>query len=212
MIRVNNAYINNKGTATDYGIYWTGFKRPSPEYEEYTLDIPGRDGKLDLTDAVLGKVVLKNVEMEMKFDCFCDFDYAQQLIGMINKDILGKVTTVQLSETDPYYYKGRASATLEHDGYMSGVITITLDSEPYKYKKELTEVVVNGETKIYNELMPATITVVSTNDDVTVSLNGGDEYVVHSGTTYVPGMQLHEGDNIVTSDKQITILYQEGGL
>lgn len=53
------------------GLYWTDFSATAPEVETFTVDIPGRNGLLDYSEALTGSPVYKNATLSATFVAAC---------------------------------------------------------------------------------------------------------------------------------------------
>ena len=110
----------------------TGFKIADAQARRYSVDVPGRDGTLDLSDA-LGGVYYENRKIEMTFSCV---NYVADLFHALASDMRnaldGKVVRAAFSHDATFFWRGRAQVDAEWCGRWSKV-TVTMDAEPYKY-------------------------------------------------------------------------------
>ena len=102
------------------------------EARKYQVTVPGRDGALDLSDA-LGGVYFGNRKIEMSFSCV---NYVADLFHALASDMRnaldGKVVRAAFSHDATFFWRGRAQVDAEWCGRWSKV-TVTMDAEPYKY-------------------------------------------------------------------------------
>ena len=123
----------SRDTRTDYGMFLAqnpeiGSPRPKTVY----VDIPGADGKIDLTETVNGEVSYENRTLR--------FDFAKQLgeafqadfISQVNGDLHGKVMRVYIDEDEDWYYEGRVSVSWENVSFWKLHCIITVDAKPCK--------------------------------------------------------------------------------
>ena len=97
--------FNGKHSLRDYGLYLS--TRPiigNPEPRLYQLEIPGRDGLLDLTKSVTGTVTYSNRTLEFEFASMKNISEQVALRNALNNDLHGKEVKVILDEDSNYYY------------------------------------------------------------------------------------------------------------
>ena len=64
----NRLIVDGTDLTTKYGLILAdGYALDPPEPKTYTVDIPGGDGVIDLTDSLLGDTAYKNRKMELEF-------------------------------------------------------------------------------------------------------------------------------------------------
>ena len=111
--------------------------RPSiimPEPKVVTVDIPGRDGVLDLSEALRRFPVYNNRVGTLKFHVLNDYHDWQTLYSSIANYLHGRTLQVTLEDDPNWYYTGRAwvqNWTSNNNGTWSD-IEIKYDLEPYK--------------------------------------------------------------------------------
>lgn len=110
-----------------------------PEVKTSYVDIPGRNGQLDLTEAMFGGVTYGNRELRFVLDARnCSYADWSTLISEIATAIHGKQLQITL-DTDPdYYYTGRCSIDTEKTNDVLAVVGITCNCMPYKTSKSGT--------------------------------------------------------------------------
>lgn len=119
-----------------------GYTLEPPEPKTYTVDIPGGDGVIDLTEALTGDTAYSNRKQEFTF-YIIDMDDEQtfeQRKTMVSNFLHGKAFDYQMTMDPGYTYHGRFTVkTYEHSALPSGIlggITITIDADPYKIKPQ----------------------------------------------------------------------------
>ena len=60
-------YTGRTNDGYGLGLYWTDFSATAPEVETFTVDIPGRNGLLDYSEALTGSPVYKNATLSATF-------------------------------------------------------------------------------------------------------------------------------------------------
>ncbi|UNI72521.1 MAG: distail tail protein [Chaetfec virus UA24_144] len=140
----NRLIINGEDISVKYRMaLLDGYKLPPPEPKLYTIDIPGADGSLDLTEALTEDVAYKDREFEFTF-AMIDVESVQRVEEMktrINDDLHGQDFDFQMTMDPEYFYHGRFFVSYEQHGFPSGLlVTVNLKAtvEPYKFKEKKT--------------------------------------------------------------------------
>ena len=102
---------------------------PSPKTE--TIDIPGGDGVLDLTE-YFGEPKYGNRNLSFEFSSVVIPDDFMSLFSMVQNALHGKKMTITLDDDPGWYYKGRISVSEWKADRNIGKLTIDCDCEPYK--------------------------------------------------------------------------------
>ena len=108
-----------------------------PEPKTYMIEIPGGNGKLDLTESLLGDTVYNNRKQEFTFNLI-DVENFEKMKTKISNLLHGKEFDYQLTMDPGYTYHGRFEITdYSHVMYPSGkvgIFKISIDAEPFKKK------------------------------------------------------------------------------
>ena len=111
-----------------------------PEPKTYTVDIPGGNGVIDLTEALTGDVAYERREQRMEFACEDAADWPRTL-RLVSSMLHGRAFDYQLSFDPEYTYHGRFSVSSESYvgpwGKGTGHIIVKVDADPYKKKETL---------------------------------------------------------------------------
>lgn len=117
-----------------------GYTLGVPEAKTYTVDIPGGDGVIDLTESLIGDTVYNNRTQEFTFyiiDQQNQTDFENVKTDVSNY-LNGKAFDYILTWDPEYIYHGRFHvSSYEHEGFPTGIlgaIKITVDADPYKSK------------------------------------------------------------------------------
>lgn len=125
--------IGNKHT-DDFGLYITDISISAPEVQTYTIQIPGRNGLLDLTE-VNGAIRYNN--RTVKLSCVhrdkTAYDYHNCMSELL-KRYHGKRNNIILDSEKDYYYSGRIAVSPVKNSQVHSTCTITADCEPYAYE------------------------------------------------------------------------------
>ena len=105
-----------------------------PEPKTVTVDVPGSNGVLDLSETLTKYPIYNNREGSLKFHVLNNREHWQMLYHRIANYLHGKKTTMVLEDDPDYYYYGRFKVTWtsNNDGTGSD-IEIGYVLEPYKY-------------------------------------------------------------------------------
>lgn len=185
-----------------------------PKIQSYTAKVPGRNGLLNLTNALTGKVAYEN--RSLSFQYFASGD-RESLLDLEADFLKYHGQTIRIIDDDrpEHYYEGEASVSTEFkSNYL--IISLTVDAQPFRlrlaptiYSREI-----NGTLTAYlsNESIEAipTITVTA---ETTITFNGRT-VTLSAGTYTVEAFELSRGVNAleISGSGTITIEYQEGAI
>lgn len=195
----------------DFGLKLLGVDLGTPSVRKSTVTIPGRNGALDLTEAITGFPVYDNATHKLTFD-FKDGTYSTWLSKA--SDIRGKLHGRRLPVIfgdDGYYYDARVSVDSSKLNQHYSQIVVTLDAEPYKLARKTslddwewdrfnfeTDIIrdyknipVPGEITVVGDVMP-TGCVFEASAAVTVTYDG-KSYQIPKGHSTVPDILITEG-------------------
>lgn len=119
-----------------------GYTLSPPEPKTYTVDIPGGDGAIDLTQALTGDVAYKNRQQTFPF-MVVNPDSFERVKTDVSNFLHGKEFDYQITMDPGYTYHGRFSVTeYSHAVYaypgLVGAFTVEVDADPYKLKGHMT--------------------------------------------------------------------------
>lgn len=213
------ATINNEHTLNTWGCAITNSDIISvPEPNLTVLEIPGRNGRLDLSEALTGDITYANRTIKLELAASVNISGWFSKCDYIFNTYHGKMVTVSFDDDTAHYYRGRAFVSEPQRVRNSGTLTFTVDAEPFRYKKTQTVASVSGgETQIITNpgRMPVCPAIVSEADCEMVV--GDITYTIVSGNQTIPSFFLPPGStsisvNNMPSDKQIYFYYTEGYL
>lgn len=206
--------FGSKSTKTDYGFIVAPYIIPMPTVQTSFVEIPGRDGMLDLTE---GFGLVRYSDRAVALTLYAVAPYGQAVSAFVN-DVHGKRMELVFDRDASFYYIGRVSVDgLEkHDGYCA--ITVNVNAEPYKYKRTVTAVTRtgNGTVTLANLRMPVVPEVTASAEATLVYQSGGvpTTTVIAAGTHLVPTLLLEAGTKSVevTTTGEVIFSYREGAL
>ena len=104
---------------------------PSPKEE--TIDIPGGDGVLDLTE-FFGGVKYENRQLSFEFSTLVPQSQFMDLFSMVQNALHGQKMNISLDADPEWYYTGRISVSEWKADKSIGRLTIDCNCEPYKHR------------------------------------------------------------------------------
>ncbi|MDO4564717.1 MAG: hypothetical protein Q4C04_03810 [Clostridia bacterium] len=206
--------FGSKSTKADYGFITAPYFIPMPAVQTSYVEIPGRDGTLDLTE---GFGCIRYSDRAIPLTLYAVAPYEQRVSDFVNA-VHGRRLELVFDRDTSFCYVGRVSVDgLEkHDGYCT--ITVNVVAEPYKYKRTITTVTQTGSgTVILNNLnMPVVPEVTATAEATLTYKCGGTPTttVIAAGTHFIPALLLEAGAKsvqVITTGK-VDFSYREGAL
>ena len=217
---MNGVYFGNIHSFYDLNLILAPFTPAPAEPKLNFLEIPGRDGHLDLTETN-GEVKYNSREFEFIFTVApgdpLTFD---ERVSAVSNALNGLRCKITLDRDPDYYWQGRCAVSEYTQDKNIGQITVTATVDPYKLKQNETVfsvVLVPPEVQtvvLTNSRKPVVPTITCTG---TCSVSLGPKKpsrVLEAGTHKIPAFRLVEGTTgfLVSGDCKITFTYQEGEL
>ena len=189
----------------------TGKSLPTPKPQTYTVEVPGRNGLLDLSEFISGETTYNNRTLTFNFvgdgsretvlnliDAMCEY-HGQNLI----------ITTDDYLD---WYYSGRAEVDYTDHGYYVE-FTLTVDAYPFRRA-------INPKVYTYGVCEDLIITVLNEGQSVIPTVTVTGEATIVKGYTSVTiedgvyeseVFKLSKGENefTITTNGTITITYRE---
>lgn len=186
---------------------------PSPKTE--TIDIPGGDGVLDLTE-VFGEVKYNNRNLSFDFSTKVPQSEFMDLFSRVQNALHGQRMQIVLDDDPEWYYTGRISVSEWKAEKNIGKLKIECDCEPWKYKAAETviSVPISGtEIVVLSNSRKRVVPVITTTASFTFSW-GSYSRAISAGTFQIPELELKEGNNTITvsGTGTLSFRYAEGGL
>lgn len=115
-----------------------GYTLSPPEPKTYTVDVPGGDGVIDLTQALTGDVAYSNRNQEFTF-LVVDTENFEKVKTEVSNFLHGKAFDYNMTMDPEYTYHGRFTVTdYQHQSTANhgivGAIKVKVSAEPYKLK------------------------------------------------------------------------------
>lgn len=186
----------------------------TPPLKSNLVDIPGRDGTVNMSYVVNGPVY-GDRQIAFSLFCSCNDDNLNQKRAALAAHCHGQVCDFYLPMDATHYYRGLFNVG-PITGFNSGKIPVSVIAEPYAYKTSATTVskTLTGSADsvtLNNEQMPASATLV-TSGAITLVYDG-TTYTIAAGTKPLP-FKIPPGGCTVTitgtASETVSITYQEG--
>ena len=212
------AWINDEHTLRDFGAAITNSDVIGmPEPNITLLTVPGRNGRLDLSEVLTGDISYGNRELKLVLAAQTNIERWQATCLHIFNKYHGRSVTVIFDDDPGHYYVGRAAVSDPHRLRNAGQLTITVDAEPFRYETDITEITLSAATTAFDGILPNERMPVSPEVEVPSActlMHGSDIFTLKAGRQSVPGFVLHEGDNRVslTGTKKAIFYYRKGCL
>lgn len=242
----NGATIKIEGTNTsyhtyeDWGLYITNTDCIG-EPKQYTryIEVPGRNGLLDLSEAIAGRQVYTSREIKIQVAGPKEKTTWTAVISAVRNAINGKIVNVIFDDDTNYFWRGRVEIKDFESALDLGKLTIRIPTaDPYKYTLTsstdpwiwdtfnfetgiityIGAITVDGRqtTTIPSGHMPTSPELVASNviGALTVTCNGAT-YTLLPGTNRIPAI-IVGGDNDVdltfTGNAIVQVVYRSGSL
>ena len=182
---------------------------PSPKTE--TIDIPGGDGVLDLTE-YFGEPKYGNRKLSFEFSSVVIPEDFMTLFSIVQDALHGKKLPIILDDDPGWQYTGRISVSEWKADRNIGKLVVDCDCEPYKYQITPTVVTksISGTSTIVLENSRKRVVPevkVTSGSGLTVTFGSGSVWTLASGSYLLPELELTEGNNTVTVSGTGTIVF-----
>ncbi|HML67440.1 MAG TPA: hypothetical protein PKA81_03515 [Clostridia bacterium] len=208
--------FGTKWARADYGLIVAPYAIPMPEPQMNFVEIPGRDGALDLSEA-FGTVRYADRVISLTLYARAPFDAS---VSAFAADVHGRRMNVIFDRDPTFYYDARVTVddVERHSGYCE--LLLECRAKPYKLEHFETTVTIlpNGTATVTltNTRMP-TVPTITVSAEMTLAFTLlGKDYTVNLsvGTHIIPSLVLLEGDTAIeiTGTGRITFTYRKGTL
>lgn len=192
--------IGSYGTYDTFGMRMLrDYTLDPPEVQTYTVDVPGMDGRLDLT-GFAGDERYGMRSMEFTFDV--GTGSFESVKTRVSKLIHGKEFDFTLPFDPGYTYHGRFSVSSYTDLFCDkGRIVMDVEADPYK-SAGLVTFRINGAGGIRVRLPSGRCMVQPTIEvyRTTVVSYEGHDWTLEAGTWRLEDLWFHGGDNVLAVD------------
>lgn len=227
--------IGNKHTYDDFGLMLKS--KPTiepPEVKVVEIDIPGADGKLDLSTVLNGYEVYYNRKITFEFNVKLKKEMFYRLYSKIANYLHGRKFNIILDDDISYYWYGRVTMNEMSIAYSTSTIKLTADVEPYKMEisnsgsewlwdpfdfeqgiiREYFDLMVNGELEmtVIGSRKPV-IPSIRVSSDMILEFDGV-QYKLEEGINKVVNIELIDNEYTFKfiGEGTVTIDYRGGSL
>lgn len=138
----NRLIVNGVDLTTRFRmVLLDGYTLSPPEPRTYMVEVPGRDGLIDLTESLTGDIPYSNRQMSFTF-VIVDLDEFEAIKTQVSNFLHGKAFDFQMTMDPEYTYHGRFTvssyahvASWNHG--ICGFFDIAIDADPYKTKSHM---------------------------------------------------------------------------
>lgn len=208
--------FGNESAYEKWGIVLQPVTIALPEPRTERIEVPGRNGTLDLMDA-MGEVTYGDRQISLEFYKLDTTHAWAALVSNVANTLHGKKMKLTFDSDEDYYYYGRiAVGDFQVDGNV-GMLNMEVVAEPFKYKQEVTTVTASvTDSKVItlaNERMTVCPKITVAGGDITIVWDNRSE-TLSPGEHQILGLTLPMGDTTLnlTGTGTITFAYQEGAL
>ena len=200
----------------DFGLILSSKTIETPSAKTETVNVPGADGELDLTE-YFGGVKYKNRKLSFEFHTIAEMSEFLSLFSNVQNAIHGKKLKIVLDDDPDFYYVGRITVNQWKSDGRIGTIAIDCDCEPYKYKKFetiKTDSIVSHEAIVYLNLRKDAVPKFVVDGGITLTFGTVTTILNSAGEYTIPEIVFGEGENTIVYDgtATVTVKYQEGGV
>lgn len=204
--------FNGKDSYADYDMLTLKIETKEPTVKKATIDIAGRDGVLDVSEAVAGHIVFNNAEATFGFRIVSD-DCKTKRDALVS-DIHGKKIPVRISDEE-HAYIGRCEVATTNDAGYYLELEVVVDAEPFKTDgetQEIQETISTSKTIVIPNNGDAYVTpTIELSAEMTLEYDGIS--IVKSAGTFKAGFVVNpRGEKSVkfTGNGAVTITWKEG--
>lgn len=208
-----------------------------PEMETFYVNVPYRDGAVDLSTALSKRRVFKKRPLSFELGGVRDIADWDAVISDIRNKIHGKECKITLDNDKEHYWQGRVYVIDFDRTRELGTFTLSVpQADPYKYNADVVgepwkwdpfnfitgkvhdegEIEINGETRVTipKGIMPDVPRFIVTDaHNLTVTLNG-KTYPLNNGSNRIPTIVVNDEEKELTYNGRgkVIITYRDGSL
>ena len=204
-------------SAGDWGLILNSKQLDPPEPKIYTVSVDGRDGDIDLSEALTGEIKYNNRVASFGFTV-TEGSYADReaMIGRIVGLIHGRKLNIIIDDDFTHYLHGRVKVTGRTNINAYGTLTIECDCEPWRYAvnetvRTIALTTTPTEILLTNGGIKTLIPTVKVTDSATIEM-GSSSVSLSSGEYKLTDLKLKSGSTLIKVHGNGTIIfsYREG--
>lgn len=230
---MNGVTFGTKHSYNDFGLILSSKSISLPKAKTKTVEIPGADGVLDLTECLTDDVKYQNRTLQFTFTVVDPLTSWAAVLSEVTNFLHGRKLRIYMDWDKNYYYEGRCSVNQFKSDKRTATIVIDCDCDPYKIEKNsssdpwlwdtfsfvdgiiyINKVTVSGSAtatlinrrKVVSPTFTCSAAMTATFEGVT--------YNLPVGTTTILNIRLQEGENIISfrGNGTVQIDYKGGSL
>ena len=199
-------------TGDDLGLVQEVKEIGNPTPQSYLVEVPGRNGLVNLTKGLTGNVTYSNRSLRFQYLASGTYEEVEETIDLFNS-LHGETFKVIDDDTSEYYYEGEATVKVARNGILT-TITLELNANPFRERLDLTNTTTTLTTadktlgvNNYGVVIQPTI-IVDNNAKIGYK---GNTYTLSAGTYKISDVELNTGYNsfIVSGSGNLTIQFRE---
>lgn len=199
-------------TGDDLGLVQEVKEIGNPTPQSYLVEVPGRNGLVNLTKGLTGNVTYSNRSLKFQYLASGTYEEVAETIDLFNS-LHGETFKVIDDDTPDYYYEGEATVTVTRKGILTN-ITLGLNANPFRERLDLTSMTATltstDKTLVVNNygvVVQPTIIV----DSTAKIVYKGNTYTLSAGNYKISDVELKTGYNsfIVSGSGNLTIQFRE---
>lgn len=228
-------------TLNDWGLYVSNTDYiKEPEQNVNYVSVPGRDGYIDLSEAVSGRVTYLKRSIDIRLSGLNDKTQWDSVMSSIRNKINGRICHFIFDNTPTWYWRGRVDVNDFSHSLKLGVFNIRMpNADPYKYSvyasndpwlwdpfnfetdmiTQIGEKTISGSGSItipagHMPVCPEIIVAAKTSSTFTVTFEGLT-YTLALGSNKIPAIMVGGEEDAVldfTGSAAVQIVYRAGSL
>lgn len=204
--------FGNKHSYNDWGIWLEDTHINPPLPKRYIVDVPARNGLLDLTPELTPTIRFENRTLTFTFRVKAG-DWST-LMSQIYGQIHGQTLDVISDLDSQWHWHGCVTVDDFSSNERTGVLVITVDADPFKLSNTDSTYTVSGNDTISAVCDRMEVTPTITNTAEATIVFGDASVTLDAGTHLVSSIILTEGTNTltITSTGNTTVTYTNGRL
>ena len=128
----NGVTFGTKHSYDDLDLVLSSKEIGLPEPKTETVDVPGINGELDLTEELTGEVTYENRTLTFTFTVLNAVKRWSSKLSEVCNYLHGQKMKVILDDDPDYYYYGRCKVDSYSSDQAVGTIVIEVDADPHK--------------------------------------------------------------------------------
>ena len=202
-IIIGNLDLSTIGIVTDVDI-------ETPSVNTKKIEIPGRNGVIDATEALTGYPTYDNRTITISLVISGGVATCQSLYEKLASALHGQWANITFDFLPNYHYEGRIAVSVDTGNKSYWTAKITADCEPYAKKDSVTSKTIATGSLEVSSVMPTKLTIKATAQ--TSITRGGTTTTYSVGTHEIAYPLLVGTETLTINSGSGTIEWQEGKL